>query len=296
MPTAKRLLSDGWRVALVDILEEEKAQGLLDNSADRAMYIKCDLANYEDQAQMYQDVWSKWGRLDAVIANGSIVDKQSLLMFDRRGSIELPPAPDLACTDVVAKGSIYAVRLATHFMRQNRNPGGHIVLVGSGAGLYSLPLWPEYASAKAAVSRVEFRLDLPFDYAGTMEAEHELGKQVMSYGRAMAPILKAKENILLNIVVPSIVRVGAITGSDVLAGVGFAQTTSIESIVEAYVHYVNVADTSGEMVEVSAEKPYVVPRQPLVNGEASRVCRDNWGPWFKMIHGEPSNIPGEQTW
>lgn len=149
---AQRFLAAGWKVALVDIVDNEAAQRLLDEAPSRAIYFNCDLASYDAQAQMYQAVWSKWGRLDAVIANGSIVDKSSLLMFDWRGNTELPPAPDLACTDVAVKGSYYAVRLATHFMRQNPTPGGHIVLVGSCGGLYSLPVWPEYAGAKAAVS------------------------------------------------------------------------------------------------------------------------------------------------
>lgn len=74
------------------------------------------------------------------------------------------------------------------------------------------------------------------------------------------------------------------------------RTTSIDSIVDSYVHYVNTPDSYGELVEVSTEHAYVVPPQPLLNGEASRVCRDNWAPWFKMIHGEASNIPGELHW
>ena len=63
----------------------------------------------------------------------------------------VPPAPNLACTDVDYKGVVYGTQLAIHFMRKNPIPGGKIVATASVAGIYPHESYPEYNGAKAAV-------------------------------------------------------------------------------------------------------------------------------------------------
>jgi len=63
----------------------------------------------------------------------------------------VPPAPNLACTDVDFKGVVYGTQLSIHFMRKNPVPGGKIIATASVAGIYPHESYPEYNGAKAAV-------------------------------------------------------------------------------------------------------------------------------------------------
>lgn len=125
-------------------------------------------------------MWEKWGRIDVVAANAGIVDQSSLYISSyRKEAVEnIPPEPDLSCTDVDYKGVIYGTQLATHFMRHNPTPGGKIIVTGSIGAIFPHRTYPEYCGAKAAV---------------------------VQFVRGMAPILKAKENIAINIVLPGMV-------------------------------------------------------------------------------------------
>jgi NAD(P)-dependent dehydrogenase (short-subunit alcohol dehydrogenase family) len=44
------------------------------------------------QASMFQAVYEKYGRLDALCANAGIVDKSSIFIFEHRGSDKIPPS------------------------------------------------------------------------------------------------------------------------------------------------------------------------------------------------------------
>ena len=101
---------------------------------------------------------------------------------------DLPPEPDLGCTDVNFKAVIYGTRLAMHFMRHNPTPGGKIVVTGSMIGIHPCPTFPEYSSAKAGV---------------------------IQWCRTMAPLLLQKENITINCVLPGAYDTPAFPGFSV---------------------------------------------------------------------------------
>lgn len=156
------------------------------------MYAPCDVALYTSQAALFQSAWAKWGRLDAFVANAGIVDQGSRYNLARRdtavhGVDDVPPEPDLGCTNTDFKGVVYGTQLAVHYMRHNPAPGvvgGRIVLTGSIIAIYPLPTFPEYASAKAAA---------------------------LHWARCMAPML-ARENITINSVLPNAYETGILPG------------------------------------------------------------------------------------
>lgn len=92
---------------------------------------------------MFSSVWSTWGRLDALCANAGIVDRSSVFILNWRGKDEVPPEPDLSCTDIDWKGVVYGTVLAVHFMRKNEVPGGKIVCTASIAGVIPHKSYPE---------------------------------------------------------------------------------------------------------------------------------------------------------
>ena len=129
---------------------------------------------------MFLDVWKTWNRIDLVCMNAGIVDQSSLYIYSHRGKDveDVPLEPDTSCTDIVYKAILYGTQLATHFMRHNAQPGGKIIVNGSIGGIFPHRAYPEYCGAKAAV---------------------------LQYVRGVAPLLKSKENILMNVVLPGAV-------------------------------------------------------------------------------------------
>lgn len=97
------------------------------------------MSSYDSQASAFLQVYKKWGHIDALLANAGIVDRSSVyILAHKNASVEdVPPAPDMSCTDVDYKGFVYGTQLAIHFMRHNSPPGGKIIGTASVAGQYS---------------------------------------------------------------------------------------------------------------------------------------------------------------
>lgn len=174
------LCAQGWKVACLD-LQQEAGDALIESLGhENAIFIPTNLAKYEDQAHAFRETFRRWGRIDALCANAGIVDRSSVYIYNWRGkkADDVPPEPNLITTDVDYKAVIYGVQLATHFMRHNPQPGGRIVVTSSIASIFPHPSYPEYSGAKAAVN---------------------------VFVQGIAPLLKQKENILINCVLPGIV-------------------------------------------------------------------------------------------
>ncbi|KAJ4374074.1 hypothetical protein N0V83_002813 [Neocucurbitaria cava] len=147
MGLVRKLVEKGWKVAVADINENKT---FADELGGASSFHKCNVADY-DRSEMFQQVWDKYGRIDALCANAGIVDKSSIFIFEYRNSDKIPPKPDLLTTDVDYKGVVYGTQLAIHFMRKNQTPGGKIIATASVAAVVPHEAYPEYAGAKAAV-------------------------------------------------------------------------------------------------------------------------------------------------
>lgn len=150
---ARSMIDQDYFVGCLDI-NEAAGSKLASELGDRALFIKCNVASYDQQAQAFQKVFDKWGRIDALLMNAGIVDRSSVYILKHRGSKEIPPAPDVVTTNVDYLGVVYGTQLAIHFMRQNPTPGGQIVATASIAAVHPHSSFPEYCGAKAAVSLV----------------------------------------------------------------------------------------------------------------------------------------------
>lgn len=259
MGIVRRLVEKGWKVAIADINENKK---FAEELGDAASYHKCNVADYDSQAEAFQQVWNKYGRLDALCANAGIVDKSSIFIFEHRGSDKVPPKPDLSCTDVDYKGVVYGTQLAIHFMRKNKVPGGKIVATASVAAIVPHETYPEYDGAKAAV---------------------------VNFVRATARILKDKENIFINTICPGIVHTSIIP-QEMVDAVSKECLTPISTIVNAYERCLDDDTLYGRVIECSAEKQFFLEPPGLANGHVSRRAVTVWDPLFKMYHKESSGL------
>ena len=70
---SRSLVQKGWNVAMADI---QPNAALARELGDKAAFFNTNVADYHSQADTFQAVWDKWGRIDALFANAGICDKK----------------------------------------------------------------------------------------------------------------------------------------------------------------------------------------------------------------------------
>ncbi|KXT13718.1 hypothetical protein AC579_10075 [Pseudocercospora musae] len=257
---SRELVSRKWIVAMADVKANAR---LLSELGTSARFYYTDVADYDSQARTFNQVFTDFERIDALCANAGIVDRSSIYVLDAKDSDGIPPAPDLTCTDVDYKGVVYGTQLAIHFMRKNTpRPGGAIVATSSIAGVHPHPTYPEYCGAKAGV---------------------------IAFAKSIAQVLKSKEHIRMNTVLPGIVSTNIIP-PEMVAAVQEDCLTPVKTIVDAYVKLLDDAAIYGEAIECSATKHFLVPDPPMCNGKVTRRAVTVWEPLFKSMHHEFSGL------
>lgn len=260
----------------------------MDSLGDRARFFRADVSDYKSQASLFSEVFKLWGRIDALCANAGVVDQTSAyLLRERENSIEdIPKEPDTSCTDINYKGVVYGVTLATHFMRHNSpHPGGKIVVTSSIGGMFPHPTYPQYCGSKAAVNM---------------------------FVRDVAPILKAKDNIFINCVLPGMMdtpivppemtaavspewyvsnsRIDRFHPSIPLINV-LNSLTPLKTLVDAYQIFLeDTTGMAGQLLECSVEKHIFYPSPEFGNGPFTKRAVTVWEPLFKIMHGENSGL------
>ncbi|KAL2441902.1 Short-chain dehydrogenase/reductase prx6 [Exophiala dermatitidis] len=262
---ATDLVSKGWNVACVDI-NSEAGQAVAAALGNQAIFIKCRVDDYDEQAQAFTKTFEKWGRLDAACLNAGYVDRTSIFQLKAKTSDGVPPKPDLSCTDVCWKAVVYGTMLAVHFMRKNATPGGQIVATSSAWGHYGCPTAPEYSGAKAAV---------------------------IEFCRAAAPVLKMRDNITINAVLPGLVRTG-VTLPAMLDSYTPEYITPIENVVASYNRFLDDPELNGQFLYCAGPAPddiQFVPRPSRPTGDQSWIMELVCEPLFERVHGERSGLP-----
>lgn len=265
---AKHLHSLEYKVALSGrrIAEGEANAASLDPDGETAIFVPCDVSSYTSQSKLFQAVWDKWGHMDVLIANAGLVDRDSKYNFRRRDApvTELPPEPDTSCIDIDLKGVIYGTALATHFMRHNPgNQGGKIIITGSMIGIHPCPTFPEYCAAKAGV---------------------------VQYMRSMAPLLKSKDNVAMNTVLPGAVDTSAMP--DFAEAFLPEHLTLPECLLSAYDLFLDddANEKVGVAVETGHDKLYTYDVPEYKSGAVAERNTKVYEPWFELIHGEKSKL------
>lgn len=82
---ATNFASSGWYVACLD-LQRVPGEALAASFGPAAHFWEADVANYDSQALVFQAVYNKLGRVDALLANVGIVDRSSIYILNHRGS------------------------------------------------------------------------------------------------------------------------------------------------------------------------------------------------------------------
>lgn len=145
--TARAAADDGHRVVLA-ARSEDKLTALADElgGPERALAIRCDVTEWEDQEALVKAALDAFGQIDVVFANAGFGAK--------RGFLEESPEQWRSMVLTNVYGAALTIRASIPALKQSR---GHLLLTGSVAGrialpgsLYSCTKWAVTAMAEAA--------------------------------------------------------------------------------------------------------------------------------------------------
>jgi NADP-dependent 3-hydroxy acid dehydrogenase YdfG len=138
--TARLAARDGYRVVLAARSEDKIAALAKELGEDRALPVRCDITEWEDQQRMVAAALEAFGQLDVVFANAGFGAPRGFL----ESSVEHWRA--MVLTNVY--GAALTVRATLPSVRETR---GHVLLTGSVAGRRALP-GSLYSATKWAVT------------------------------------------------------------------------------------------------------------------------------------------------
>jgi NAD(P)-dependent dehydrogenase (short-subunit alcohol dehydrogenase family) len=232
------------------------------------MFVVCDVTIYDSQSALFRKVWERWQRIDVVVANAGVVDRDSKYMLRANPSDSfVEPSrekPDTTCTDVNLKGCIYTFQLATNYMQ--RNPGGKagkIITTSSVLGLHANPTFPEYCAAKAGLNQCV---------------------------KAIAPILLYHHNIAVNSIMPGPIETEVMP--DMADAFPPEHMTLRSTLLRCFQSYIeDTTGKSGDVVEVG-HSASIVRYDPAhgIGGAAEQCWKTPYDPWFEALHGAKSGL------
>ncbi len=140
----RKLSAQGATIVINYYHDEEEAVELLEEISEKGkdnMMVLCNVANFEDTKNMFEQVYEKYGRLDVLVNNAGIT-KDGLMMRMSEADFD-------AVLNVNLKGSWNTIKHSTKkFMKQR---SGSIINISSVVGLMGNPGQVNYVASKAAV-------------------------------------------------------------------------------------------------------------------------------------------------
>ncbi|CAK7235999.1 hypothetical protein SCUCBS95973_009457 [Sporothrix curviconia] len=161
-----------------NVVSELAAASKTAGSATAVRFLECDVGSWVSQAAAFRRVFDDCGgRIDVVMANAGISEGgESSLVAEAvsPASDAEPSEPSMRTLNVNLVGTMFTVKLATHYMKKNAPSTsahgapptrGNIVCTASNAGLYPFPVAPIYAASKFGVIGLVRSMALPLERA-----------------------------------------------------------------------------------------------------------------------------------
>ena len=152
--TARHAAREGYRLVLAARSEDRIAALAHELGEDRALAVRCDVTEWEDQQHMVSEALAAFGQLDVVFANAGFGAPRGFLESD----VEHWRA--MVLTNVY--GAALTIRATLPAVRETR---GHVLLTGSVAGRRALP-GSLYSATKWAVTAMGESLRQEVDGTG----------------------------------------------------------------------------------------------------------------------------------
>jgi NAD(P)-dependent dehydrogenase (short-subunit alcohol dehydrogenase family) len=142
LATAKRFHAEGWRIAMLDVLQEQQAaEAAAMGDETRVLALRCDVADVSAVDAAFTAVRTRFGRLDALVANAGIAIFGPMLETD---------VDDWSRVMAVNLSGVFYCGQAAARMMAERGAGA-IVNIASISGLRASTLRIAYGTSKAGV-------------------------------------------------------------------------------------------------------------------------------------------------
>jgi NAD(P)-dependent dehydrogenase (short-subunit alcohol dehydrogenase family) len=143
---ARRLASDGFAVAVVDINMDGATRVAEDiaSSGKTAKAFHCDVADLDAQVALAAEIETTMGPVSALVTSAGILNNANTIL-------KMDLEEHQRVWDVNYNGTVYSVRAFAPAMEQRKR--GAVVTVGSVNSYIQLPL-PAYNPSKAAIKRL----------------------------------------------------------------------------------------------------------------------------------------------
>jgi NAD(P)-dependent dehydrogenase (short-subunit alcohol dehydrogenase family) len=149
LAVARRFLTDGWRVALLDIEGDLLVKSVAALAKpDVTAAVTCDVSNANAVASAFADIERRFGRLDALINNAGVAVFAPLM--------ETSEADWNRVIEVNLTGPFLCTKAAVPLMREHG--GGAIVNITSISGLRASTLRSAYGTSKAGLAHLTKQL------------------------------------------------------------------------------------------------------------------------------------------
>lgn len=117
---------------------------------DNTLYLKCNVASWDQQASTFQKAFDWQHRLDFVALNAGIDDRDDIFNTISGDPARPPKEPNMLTISVCFTAVYYGIKLAAHYISLDSKaagktrPGGKVVVTASAAGIYpvKLPISP----------------------------------------------------------------------------------------------------------------------------------------------------------
>jgi NADP-dependent 3-hydroxy acid dehydrogenase YdfG len=153
--TARHAAQAGYRVVLAARSEDRLRELAAELGGDgRALAVRCDVTEWDDQERMVRGALDAFGRLDVVFANAGF--------GARRGFLEETPEHWRAMVLTNVLGAAYTIRATLPALKEAR---GHVLITSSVAGRRPLP-GSLYSATKFAVTAMGEALRQDVDGTG----------------------------------------------------------------------------------------------------------------------------------
>jgi len=152
--TARHASREGYRLVLAARSEDRIAALAHELGEDRALAVRCDVTEWEDQQHMVSEALAAFGQLDVVFANAGFGAP--------RGFLESDTEHWRAMVLANVYGAALTIRATLPAVRETR---GHVLLTGSVAGRRALP-GSLYSATKWAVTAMGESLRQEVDGTG----------------------------------------------------------------------------------------------------------------------------------
>ncbi|KAK4499511.1 hypothetical protein PRZ48_010026 [Zasmidium cellare] len=141
------LIKLDWNVVMADITSPSE-------SIPGTLFVQPNVSSWDQQINLFQKAYEWHGRIDFCALNAGIDDRDDIFTF----LTEPPRRPNLATFEVNLIGAYYGIKIAAHYLEKTNvgagklQKGGKIVLTGSGAAIWPIPILPQYTATKHAIA------------------------------------------------------------------------------------------------------------------------------------------------